>query len=140
MNERLRFDLLRRGAAAVLALAGGLAIASGVESAPDREGELLGRIRAEIGEARCSSNAQCRTLAIGSRPCGGPAGWLAWSGDEARAARLKPLAEAHAAASRERQAAAGMMGTCQVLPEPSAVCRAGRCVLEPGAGGGPAAR
>src|SRR3990167_6884371 len=38
------------------------------------EAALLARIDAEVGGAPCSSSTQCRTLPIGAKACGGPAG------------------------------------------------------------------
>ena len=43
------------------------------------EADLLAHIRNEIGTAPCSGDAQCRTLPLGVKACGGPQAWLPWS-------------------------------------------------------------
>ena len=129
-----------------LALIGGLALvagcqaqapSSGAASDPGQAAEaaLLARIRGEIGEARCDRDAQCHTLAVGEKACGGPAGYLAWSGPPARGSTLEAWAAELATLQRKRAAASGMMSNCQFLPDPGAVCVQQRCVLGAGAAG-----
>jgi hypothetical protein len=96
---------------------------------PADEAALLERIRAEIGEARCSGDAQCRTLAIGHKACGGPQQWWAWSTAHAQADRLQAWSDELAELQRKRQEAAGMASNCQYIADPGAVCQAGRCLL-----------
>ena len=98
------------------------------------EAALLQRIDAEIGSASCGRRDDCRTLPIGSRPCGGPTAWRAWSAGSSDGARLQAWAGELAELQRRRDEAEGRMSTCQVLPEPGVACQAGRCVLLPGAG------
>lgn len=101
---------------------------------PDEAAALLAQIRAEIGDAPCSSHAQCRTLPIGSRACGGPASWWAWSTANASAERLQGWAQRLEQVERDRQARQGLMSTCVVVPDPGASCVAQRCVLNARAG------
>lgn len=85
-----------------------------------------------IGGAACSDGAQCRTLPVGARACGGPEAYLAYSTANLSEPALKALAERY---QRDRQAqneASGMMSTCRVIPDPGAVCRAGTCQLGAG--------
>jgi hypothetical protein len=107
------------------------------------------RLEAEIGDPSCRSDSDCHSLPVGSRACGGPAAWLAWSGTVSRAARLSSLAEAdraeqaaEKAAEQARRAApdGGRISICAVLADPGAHCdrQLGRCVLN--TQGGPAAR
>lgn len=103
--------------------------------AADEATTLLAQIRAEIGDALCSSHAQCRTLPIGSRACGGPAAWWAWSTANASAERLQGWAQRLEQVERDRQARQGLMSTCVIVPDPGASCVAQRCVLN--ARGGP---
>lgn len=103
--------------------------------APDAEAALVARIRAEVGDARCSADSQCRTLAIGAKACGGPESWLAWSttaapGAAGRAERLQTWSTELATLQRQRQQASGMVSNCQYNADPGAVCQAQRCVLQ----------
>ena len=97
-------------------------------SEPATEAELLARIRAEIGDARCAANADCRTLAIGERACGGPAAWWAWSIAVSRPDHLSAVATELAALQRQRHEKSGMRSTCEYFADPGALCRAQRCV------------
>ncbi len=92
------------------------------------EASLLQRIAAEVGEARCTATADCRTLAIGSKACGGPASWIAWSATTSDGEQLQAWAQELAQRQRQRAEAEGMVSTCSVVPDPGARCDAGRCV------------
>jgi hypothetical protein len=100
--------------------------------------DTLARIRALAGTPTCSSDAQCHTLALGARACGGPESYLAWSSARTSAAEMGALGETYQAERRAANAASGMMSTCQFMPDPGAVCRAGTCQLGTGTGPGAA--
>ena len=103
---------------------GGAAAAGGNE-----ESALLARIQAAVGEATCSSDAQCRTLPIGEKACGGPERWMAWSTTSPKAGPLPGWAAELATLARLRNQRSGMASNCQYLPDPGAVCRAQHCVM-----------
>ena len=94
-------------------------------------GDTLAQIRALIGDAACTDNAQCHTLAIGARPCGGPQAYLPWSSAKTDGAALAVLGERFKKEREAAIAASGEMSTCQFLPDPGASCRAGTCQLNP---------
>jgi hypothetical protein len=110
--------------------------ASTPAAARGRTADLLARIEAERGAAACDTDAQCHTIGIGSKACGGPERYLAWSSRNGDGTRLRALVAEHAAARRADDAKAGMMSTCSVVPDPGAACSAGHCVLR-AAGTGP---
>lgn len=96
---------------------------------------LLKALEAEIGDARCSSEAQCHSLAVGAKACGGPEGYRAWSSQRSGdGKKLQALAAEQAAARRAEQNQSGMMSNCALEPDPGAQCLAGRCVLRPAPG------
>lgn len=97
--------------------------------APDAAARLLAQIRDEIGDAPCRQDAQCRTLPIGAKACGGPAAWWAWSEVNARGDRLQAWARQLAQLERDRQSREGLLSTCTIVPDPGASCLAQRCVL-----------
>lgn len=112
-----------------------LPAAAGV--APD---SLLRQIQEAIGDAACDSASQCRTVAIGSKACGGPERYLAWSSARTDGARLAGLVSQYAAARRLDDEKSGLMSTCEQVIDPGATCRQQRCALlprGPGAGGAP---
>ncbi len=114
---------------ASLLLLGACQAQPGAAPAPSDEAGLLARIKAGIGDARCSSDAQCRTVPIGEKACGGPEAWWAWSSTSAQADKLPGWATELAALARQRNQRSGMMSNCMVQPDPGAVCQAQRCVL-----------
>ena len=93
------------------------------------EAALLARLRQEIGDAPCSADTQCRSLAVGHKACGGPQQWWAWSTTTARGERLQAWADELAALQQQRQEASGMVSNCLYVTDPGAVCQAQRCVL-----------
>lgn len=102
--------------------------------------ELFQQLRAEIGEPRCSSNAQCRSVAVGHKSCGGPDSYLAWSTAVSDETRLARLVAAHADARRREDAASGRVSNCAMLLDPGARCEAERCVLNTRGGTPPVMR
>jgi len=95
--------------------------------------ELRAQIVREIGEPRCTEQAQCRTLGVGSRACGGPEEYLAYSTLTAQPERLQRLADAHRAARQAEHQGSGRLGTCIALMDPGARCipATQRCELAP---------
>jgi hypothetical protein len=72
-----------------------------------------------IGDARCDSDAQCRTTAVGVARCGGAAGYLAWSTQRTEAAALaRAVASADAAPADD----GARNSTCGVVADPGAYC------------------
>ena len=101
-----------------------------------RQGEdaasLLVRIRNGIGGAACTDDAQCKTLPVGARACGGPEGYLPYSTGVKSSEPLVDLAARHAARRRADVAASGMMSTCEIITDPGATCVKGACQLRSG--------
>ncbi len=95
---------------------------------------LLQQIQAAIGTAACDSPAQCKTVAIGHKACGGPESYMAYS-TKGNSAQVTSLAAKYAAARQAGNKKSGMISNCMLLSDPGATCSAGRCVTtEPGQG------
>lgn len=102
----------------------------------------MARVQQLIGDATCRSDADCRTIGVGHRACGGPQAYLPWSSRRTPARDVGAL-EAAAAATRTAPARTTepMMSSCQVAVDPGARCvgavagsagapsRPGRCQL-----------
>src|SRR5262249_4053524 len=98
--------------------------------APAGEAARLEReLRTLIGPAARHSNAQCRTVAVGAKACGGPSAYLAWSTEGTDAARLTDLAARQAAAQRRENEAGRLVSNCALVADPGAACVARRCQL-----------
>jgi hypothetical protein len=149
---RLRPSLLAFGSAAWLALAAcstaatpstpatpatpARANAPSATAAPADSATLEAQLREQIGDAPCSSDSQCHTLAWGTKACGGPERWVPWSSQNADAATVKSLGERYATARREDHLRTGGVSTCFMLADPGAHCTASHCQLG-SAGGAP---
>ena len=101
----------------------------------EAEARVLAQIRQAIGDAPCSSDAQCRTVPVGAKACGGPAAWWAWSQAHSDGAQLQALSQQLDRLQRKRFEATGEQSNCQVVPDPGAACMAQRCVLRGGRSG-----
>ena len=146
-------------AAGAIALAAclhaGLAMAACVPAQPapaasslSREGSgpaLHAQVQRLIGRAACDSDAQCRTLPLGARACGGPETYVAWSVLGTDQAALQRAGERYGQWQAQQQARSGTMSICMVEVDPGAVCSrsattaqpgTGRCVLGNAAAGG----
>lgn len=118
---------------ALLACAGGATKPAQNESAET----LRQRLRALEAAAACKVPADCRTLPIGERLCGGPETWLAMSA--AQMGEAKTLAERYNALRKEankKLAEQGVAGTCEVAVEPGVNCVAGYCRTQASGPGG----
>jgi len=109
-----------------------VACSSAPKDAVKGSAALLKEIQLEIGDAACDGPQHCRSIAVGSKPCGGPDSYLAWStkrnGD---GSKLKALTSAHAAARAEENRLSGMASNCAMVTDPGASCQAGQCRLQP---------
>jgi hypothetical protein len=98
--------------------------------------QLWQQIQAANADTSCDTSSQCHTIGTGSKACGGPERYLAWSSKHGDGAALKALVEQHSAVRRADDERAQMMSTCSMVSDPGASCRAGRCTLNPAALGG----
>lgn len=108
-------------------------------------GTVPAQIESLIGRAECRTDADCRTLAIGRRACGGPEQLVAWSvrvTDEAALRRAVVDADAQ---PRTAPLPGSTASTCVVLVDQGAACAAAsaaqarRCVLRAGTATTPSA-
>lgn len=89
---------------------------------------LMDQLTAEIGDAACDNSQQCKTIAVGSKACGGPEAYLPYSTKRSDSAKVSRLAAQHAAQRKASDERSGMVSNCMMLMDPGAVCTAGRCV------------
>ena len=93
--------------------------------------ELRERIAVMIEEARCNNVVNCRVLGLGFRPCGGPEEYVPYSIWDTQVDEVSSLAAEYNFLREEVNAAAGTVGTCDVLPKPAVNCVNARCVTVP---------
>lgn len=119
---------LAGAALTVLLTLSGCATATEPAAAP-APAQLRQDLQTLIGEPRCDSDAQCRTVGVGQKACGGPTRYLAWSTQTTDRARLEAAAARLVAADKAANEKSGRVSNCMAVVDPGAVCRANRCQL-----------
>src|SRR3954470_18106717 len=114
---------------AVVALIAPLTAAAAGGGDEEALDSLHRQIVALIGEPRCENIVHCRLLALGSRPCGGPAEYFAYSSIVGHREVLEAKAYEYGFLQEELNRARGVSGTCEVLAQPKLACVNGRCTL-----------
>jgi len=93
----------------------------------------LAKLRKEIAElvgpARCMNLVQCRVAAIGIDSCGGPAEYLVYSWLSTDKGALETKIAEYNFLQEDLQKKQQPAASCAALPEPTAACVNGRCVL-----------
>ena len=98
------------------------ALAHSVAEAADQPESAMASIRGLIGNADCNDDSQCRTMAIGTKPCGGPEAYLAWSTTNTDANALE-LAVTNYNLERQKEIRRfGLLSNCAMVDDPGAVC------------------
>jgi hypothetical protein len=92
---------------------------------------LLQEIRIAAGIARADDVSQCRVIALGQKPCGGPERYLVYSTLTADEARLQALVERYNAAAAQRARDQDLVSDCQVLEAPVLGLEGGFCMPVP---------
>ena len=118
---------------AACALAFGLTASVDCRAESDAEAAagLRERITVLIDDARCNNLVNCRVIGLGSRPCGGPEEYVAYSIWKTMVDEIGSLAAEYNFLREELGSAGGEAGICVVLPEPAVNCVNARCVTVP---------
>lgn len=86
-----------------------------------------------IGDAKADSVQQCRVVGFGSKPCGGPAGYLAFSAKQTDETELMALVAKYNNAAKAENERQGLMSDCSIVAEPAVELKNGSCSLATGA-------
>ncbi|MBH9551654.1 hypothetical protein [Inhella gelatinilytica] len=92
---------------------------------------LRAQLDRAVADPRCDADAQCRSVAMGHRACGGPESYGVYSLKVHNEAEVLRLAQQYRETRRAENQASGRVSTCVALPDPGARCEAvtQRCVL-----------
>ena len=108
------------------------------------------QVRQLIGEGVCTTDADCRTVAVGDKACGGPESYLAWSARQTDPQALAVAAERYTSERKAQNRQSGRVSNCAFVTDPGARCemvrdgaasvaaasaQGGRCVLRRGGSG-----
>ena len=89
--------------------------------------ELLQEIRLAAGVARADELSQCKAIAVGEKPCGGPERYLVYSTLTADEALLVALVERYNKASARLAREQGLVSDCQFIEAPVLGLEGGFC-------------
>ncbi len=92
--------------------------------------QLFQRLLKLTDDKQCQTDNQCEVLPVGSKPCGGPEQYMAYSTTATDQKLLQFTQERYSKLKTEQQKRLGVVSTCQILPKPTAVCRANQCVIK----------
>lgn len=99
---------------------------------PGSRADSLAVLRAEIldrvGNAEASSEASCRSLPFGAKPCGGPWSYLVFSTETTDSAALASLVERYNAIQGRLNEEEGRISDCALVMEPRLKLEGGQCV------------
>jgi len=76
----------------------------------------------------CTGEAECRTVALGGKACGGPTSYRAYSAKAADPQAIEELARQERELAHASARASGRVSNCLMLGDPGARCVQGRCV------------
>ena len=96
----------------------------------DATAALRLRLRALTADNGCSNDAQCLTVPVGARACGGPEAFLAYSiAGGVKQGAVEEAARRFSEARAQAVAASGELSTCIAITDPGALCLANTCQL-----------
>jgi hypothetical protein len=81
-----------------------------------------------IGAAPAKQVSACKTLAFGSKPCGGPWRFLVYSSEYTEEARLIQLVATYNELQERLNRERGLMSDCSIAVEPAVELRNGFCI------------
>lgn len=82
-------------------------------------------------QGSCTADVQCRTVGVGSRPCGGAKTYYAYSTENPDASLLMTRVSEYDKLEKRLIKADRPITDCRIINDPGAQCLANRCVLRP---------
>lgn len=76
----------------------------------------------------CTADAECHSVAVGAKSCGGPTGYRAYSDKTVSTASVDALAQQERDLSAAAARASHQVSTCFMLADPGARCQQNKCV------------
>lgn len=91
--------------------------------------ELRAEVMRLIGDGACADVGQCRAIAFGAKPCGGPWQYLAYSTAITDSTALAAAVGRYNAKEAAINRAEGRVSDCSLVSPPKLVRENGRCVI-----------
>ena len=96
----------------------------------ERLQELRTLIEKEIGTPTANEPTQCKLIAFGSKPCGGPTRYLVYSMARTSEARLKQLVNEFNQLAKKVNEERKILSDCMFVTEPSVAFVGGVCTIK----------
>jgi hypothetical protein len=124
----LSVALLGFAALSLLSYPSRVNLAAAQQFTAERLQELRTTIMKEIGTPTADEPSQCKLIAFGSKPCGGPASYLVYSTTRTNEARLKQLVGEFNQLAKKFNEERKLLSDCMFVTEPNVdfvngVCR-----------------
>lgn len=97
---------------------GGLDLSAAQHSDPERLAEIRRNIEQEIGVPYASEPSQCKLIAFGSKPCGGPWNYLVYSAEKTNESRLRQLVSKFNKLQKRTNEERKIYSDCALAPKP----------------------
>ncbi|MFN2369620.1 MAG: hypothetical protein ABR506_00545 [Candidatus Krumholzibacteriia bacterium] len=124
----------KRATCALLAVAALAAAAAGCNDEERDQAADVARLEAKeaeidalIGDAACAGGADCRAVAFGAKPCGGPWQYKVYAAAKVDTVELLRLIEDYNATNARLNETWGWASDCAFVSEPAVDCVEGRC-------------
>jgi hypothetical protein len=91
---------------------------------------LADKINDIVGDASCNDVGDCRTIAFGSKPCGGPWSYLVYSIIDTDTLLLSARVELYNSEEAAYNRKWGIASDCMVVPPPRLICEDGHCTAD----------
>lgn len=114
---------------AVAALTACAAPAPAPQTVPASPQQAYKQLQDAVGSAACQTDADCQTIGVGSKACGGPLSYMAYSTQDGQEAAVRRAAQALKDVQAADNQTSGRISDCMVVRDPGAQCAANRCVL-----------
>ena len=92
---------------------------------------LRSEIQGIVGDAACTHDSECKAIGYGSKPCGGPSSYLAYSVKNTDVPLLEGKVQQFNALQRAHQGKLRIFSDCRVVPKPAVACEQQRCTKLP---------
>ncbi len=92
--------------------------------------KLKKEIDREIGKPRAKRSSQCRAIAFGAKPCGGPKSYLIYSTLQTNETKLKRLVNQYNSLEEKINKETDAMSDCMLIEEPTVSLVNGMCKIK----------
>lgn len=104
--------------------------AAAEQSTSERLRELRTMIMKEIGTPTADEASQCKLIAFGAKPCGGPTSYLVYSTTKSNEAKLKQMVAEFNQLAQQSNQERKLMSDCMFVAEPKLEFADGLCRIK----------